>query len=598
MIDTPSTRERFLDARRLAAAGGVAVSLAVLALSAFLRVSESLDRATDDRVATALADAPVSPRLLVVRAPSRSGDWKIASVVARLDSAGARAVGVAIDLSVPVAPVGALPDLPAASPHAIIGVMTTGDSVAWPWFLADSLRVRRATHARVGFTTLLRDADGTVRMTMGSPSGESWLSDRLAALLADRPVTATGDRSTRLRFSNPATGWYGVHAMSLDSALVVPMPALRSIVTGSTVLLGIDDGSSVPTSVGALSPLAVLAHDVNARARAATGDARVPRDPAVWLVLCWLALWAVTGASAAALTSLRGTVLIAALGVVVQTLIVLWLIDATGLWLPLGTAMLSWLMAMAGAEIVQLWQARRKQHLTALLFSRFVTPQLAADAWSERHLYLQGGRPAPLQLPVTVLFVDLRGFTRFSEANSAADVMQLLTDVTAACAADIAAHGGLVDDFAGDGIKADFGVPVPRRDAREIAADAEQAVRCAQALATTIERLLPASIGTAGTQARIGVHSGVAVAGTIGGAMRMKYTVVGDVVNVAARLQSVELPDDATSAQRCRIVISAATLALLPATAFPMDALGALALSGRTEPVHAYRLVATPVPPS
>lgn len=596
MIDTPSDRERFLDARRLAALGGVIVSVTVLALAAFLRVTESLDRATDDRVATALADTPLSTKVIVVRAPSRSGDWKIASVVTRLDSAGARAVGVAIDLSVAVAPTGALPELLAESPHAVLGVMAVGDSVAWPWFLADSLRARPVEGTRVGLTTLVRDADGVVRTTTGSARGESWLSDRLAAVLADRPVNSSERRVTRLRFASPASGWYGARAVSLDSALTLPLPALHAIVKGSTVLLGIDDGATVPSSVGAMPPLAVLAHEVNARARIATGELRALHDPRTSIVLLWLLLWAIAGAGAAALTSLRGTVVIAGVGVVVQAGTVLWLIDATGTWMPLGTALLAWLMAIAGAELVQLWQARRKQRLTALLFSRFVTPQLAADAWSQRHLYLQGGRPAPLQVPVTVLFVDLRGFTRFSEANSAGDVMQLLTDVTAACASDIAAHGGLVDDFAGDGIKADFGVPVPRRGAGEVAADAESAVQCAHALARTIERLLPASIGTAGTQARIGVHSGVAVAGTIGGAMRMKYTVVGDVVNVAARLQSVDLPDDASSGARCRIVISSATMALLPTSSVTAVDLGALTLNGRAQLVHAYRLLAAPAP--
>jgi adenylate cyclase len=240
---------------------------------------------------------------------------------------------------------------------------------------------------------------------------------------------------------------------------------------------------------------------------------------------------------------------------------------------------------------VGFWQSRRRQRLTTLLFSRFVTPQLASDAWAARHLYLQGGRPAPRQLPVTVLFVDLRGFTRFSEATPARDVMQLLADVTAACAADIAAHGGLVDDFAGDGIKADFGVPVPRTNPADVARDAANAVACARALATTIERLLPTTLGVAGTQARIGVHSGTAVAGTIGGAARLKYTVVGDVVNVAARLQSVELPDDAVSGARCRIIISASTLSLLGGALPKTVDLGALSLSGRTQAVRAYRLL-------
>ncbi len=588
MIDTPPARERFLDARLLAVLGGVVAALLTLGLAAFLRLDASLDHAASDRIATALADTPPSPQLLVVRALSRSGDWKIANAALRLDSAGARAVGIAIDLSVPVAPTGALPDLLRVSPNAVIGVAQSGDSVAWPWFLADSLRVRAST--RIGLTELLRDEDGVVRSTRTPALTESWLARTLGATLAGHAAAASPTRVSRLRFASLAGDWYGMRATSLDSVLTMPLEELRRVANGTTVLLGIDDGTSVPTSVGAMPPLAVIAHDINARAQLARGDVIPSRDPPPWASALWILGWVVIGATIAAFTAVRGSLVLLTVAIVAQVAVTLWCIEAAGVWLPLGSALLGLVMAMAGAEGVELWQVRRRQRLTTLLFSRFVTPQLAADAWSARHLYLHGGRPAPLPLPVTVLFVDLRGFTRYSEANPAPQVMQLLTDVTAACAADIAAHGGLVDDFAGDGIKADFGVPVPRSTAAEIAQDATNAVRCAHALAATVERLLPGTLGTGGVQARIGVHSGTAVAGTIGGATRLKYTVVGDVVNVAARLQSIDLPADVTASTRCRIVISAETMALLGDAAPASTDLGALTLSGRTQPVHAFRL--------
>lgn len=590
MIDTPPARERFLDARRLAILGGLLTALTGLAVAAFLQIDTAINRATDDRVATALADTLIAPRLLVVRVPSRTGDWKIANAVLRLDSAGARAVGVAIDLSVSVAPTGTLPDLLTASPHAVIGVALGGDSIAWPWFLADSLRMRGGPAARVGYTELLRDPDGVVRQSRRAATGESWLSDRMAAVLSSRTVEADGTLSMRLRWARPDTAWYGANAMTLDSVLTLAPEALRRSVADATVLVGIDDSRSVPTSVGPMPPLAVLAHEVNARARIALKEVQPLHDAPWWVAGLWLLAASVLGTCIAALTSLRSSIVLAVAAIVAQAAIVLWLIDASGLWLPLGTAILALMLGMLGAEAVELWQARRRQHLTSLLFSRFVTPALAAEAWRARHLYLQGGRPTPLQLPVTVLFVDLRGFTRFSESTPARDVMQLLTDVTAACAADIAAHGGLVDDFAGDGIKADFGVPVPRTALAAISRDAINAVRCAQSLATTIERLLPASLGTNGTLARIGVHSGTAAAGTIGGTTRLKYTVVGDVVNVAARLQSADLPDDDTASTRCRIVVSADTMALLGTSAPAATDLGALSLSGRAHAVHAFRL--------
>jgi adenylate cyclase len=278
------------------------------------------------------------------------------------------------------------------------------------------------------------------------------------------------------------------------------------------------------------------------------------------------------------------------LGVVVQAAVSIRLADANGIWLPMGTIVLAWLASIGGAASVASWQVRRAQYFTSALFSRFMTPALAAEAWRDRHLYLEGGRPAPMLVPVTVLFLDLRGFTRFSEAAGPAAVMTLLTTVTAACAADIAAHGGLLDDFAGDGIKADFGVPVPRSTAEAIAQEARNAVQCARTLAITLQQLLPASLGTAGTQVRIGIHSGNAVAGTIGGASRLKYTVAGDVVNVAARLQSVDLADDGSAAAPCRILISADTLALLGADAPGTKHVGMLTLSGRTSPVNAFRI--------
>ena len=588
MTDTPPGRERFLDARLLAAIGGVAVGATALVVATFLRVSDALNRAADDRVATALADTPASAQLLVVRAPSRAGDWMLGKIIQDLDSAGARAVGVAIDLSVAVAPTGTLPDLLTASPHAVIAVTEAGDSVAWPWFIPDSVRARGTN--RVALTELLRDADGAVRLTRTTGGRAALFADRMAATMSGRASSFLPSAPMHLRFARADTVWYGVPSISLDSALAMPAAALQKLVSGRTVLLGIDDGRTVPTSVGAMPPLAVIAHEVNSRSRIALQAERALSDASLPVTLLWLLLWVIAGAAITAVASLGTTVLLAIGAVVSQAALALWSIEATGIWLPLGTAMLGFLMAMAGAETISLWQARRRQRLTSLLFSRFVTPALANDAWNARHLYLQGGRPAPLQLPVTVLFIDLRGFTRFSEANAASDVMQLLTDVTAACASDIAAHGGLVDDFAGDGIKADFGVPVPRRGAAEIASDAMNAVNCAQALAKTIERLLPGSIGNAGTRARIGVHSGTAVAGTIGGSTRLKYTVVGDVVNVAARLQSVELTDDGDAAAVCRIVVSAATMALLDANAPAASDLGLLTLTGRDQPVQAYRL--------
>ncbi len=604
MTNGPTFLQRVPDLRRFAAATGAASALAGLAVCGGLRLTASLDRAAYDRVATALGDTPVSTQLLVIRVPSRTGDSALASAALRLDSAGARVIGIAVDLSVPVAPTGVMPDLLTLSRRVMLGATVAGqtitegasagvtDSVLWPWFLTDSARRVPGAMQRIGRTALLRDDDGVVRRTTVAPVGETWLATELAVQLSGIAGVRPGMRDERLlQFGRTDTLWFGLRSMTIERALTGDLTELRRAAGDATVLLGVDDGNTIPTSVGAMPALAILGHEVASRARIADGTTRALSPARAPWSAAWLLVWVAAGAVLAAALSLRNTLMAGALGVVVIVILVLWLAASGGVLMPMGSAVLVFALALLSTAMVTLWQVRRKEQLTALLFSRFVTPALAADAWNARHLYLEGARPAPIQLPVTVLFIDLRGFTRFSEARPPADVMRFITEVTAACATDIAAHGGLVDDFAGDGIKADFGVPVPRTTAGQVTADAWSAVRCACALARTIVRLVPADHGTDGALARIGIHSGTAVAGTVGGGSRLKYTVVGDVVNVAARLQSLDIPSRELSGSRCPIVVSAATMALLGDNPPHAIDLGCVSLTGRAQPVHAFRVV-------
>jgi len=206
----------------------------------------------------------------------------------------------------------------------------------------------------------------------------------------------------------------------------------------------------------------------------------------------------------------------------------------SAIWIPIAAPVFSFVLGTSVAVGVSQFRARQRARLAQLLFSQFVTRDIADAAWRERHTYLSGGRPAPLPLPVTVLFLDLRGFTSSAELMDPVEVMRRLGVFTEAMTDEITKHGGLVDDYAGDGIKADFGAPVPRKSQDEIAGDARNAVRCALAIARRVAVLDASRAATdAPFSVRIGLHSGLAVAGTIGGAGRLKYTIVGDTVNVA-----------------------------------------------------------------
>jgi adenylate cyclase len=135
---------------------------------------------------------------------------------------------------------------------------------------------------------------------------------------------------------------------------------------------------------------------------------------------------------------------------------------------------------------------------------------------------------------VTLLFSDLRNFTRYSEKTPPETVVQLLNAHFDAMVDLITAHGGFVVDFLGDGLFAVFGAPVAQP------AHARQALRCALQMQLTRRRLNQehAAQGLPGLEMGIGLNTGVCVVGNMGCARRIKYGVVGHAVNLAARVET------------------------------------------------------------
>jgi adenylate cyclase len=187
---------------------------------------------------------------------------------------------------------------------------------------------------------------------------------------------------------------------------------------------------------------------------------------------------------------------------------------------------------------------------------------------------------------------DLAGFTSVSEGLDAALLMQWIGDYLEAIARIVGAHGGVVDDFAGDGVKANFGVPLPRQSEAESDADAAAAVQCALALEPEIEALNRRWVarGYPPARVRVGIHTGPAVVGVIGSAERMKFTSVGDTVNTAARLESWHGDEFRAEAATVRVLASAETFRRLGG-AFAAEALGKVQLKGKAEPVAVYRIL-------
>jgi class 3 adenylate cyclase len=173
---------------------------------------------------------------------------------------------------------------------------------------------------------------------------------------------------------------------------------------------------------------------------------------------------------------------------------------------------------------------------------------------------------------VTVLFCDVRGFTALSEHMPPAEVIALLNAHMTALTTVVHAHHGVIDKFVGDSVIALFGAP------RGTGRDAEHAVRAAREMIAA--RAALNAQGGRPLEVGIGIASGTVVAGCLGSADRLNYTVLGARVNLAARL--------CAQAGRMEILLDEETRRL--AGALAVEPLPPLALKGFSAPVQAYRL--------
>ena len=262
---------------------------------------------------------------------------------------------------------------------------------------------------------------------------------------------------------------------------------------------------------------------------------------------------------------------------------------AAGWWIPLLPAAASFALAAAAAIAYRTMQEKLERSALMDIFSRHVSPQVADSLWQQRAEFLEGGRPRPQQITATVLFTDIRGFTKISEKLDATSLFAWLDQYLDAMSRIVDAHGGIVNKYIGDAVMAVFGVPVARDNAADIAHDATQAVACALAMGAELERLNRQwrSAGLPEIGIRAGIHCGPLVAGSVGGAERLEYTVIGDTVNIASRLESY---GTATAADgTCRILASEATLARV-GPAFEARPIGSVALKGKAEEIAIFQI--------
>ncbi|MEG3910343.1 adenylate/guanylate cyclase domain-containing protein [Microcoleus sp. w1-18aA5] len=249
---------------------------------------------------------------------------------------------------------------------------------------------------------------------------------------------------------------------------------------------------------------------------------------------------------------------------------------------PIGTLILS-------STALQLREQYEKQQLMRL-FEKHVDPETAQLIWQRKAEIFEQGELEPQELTATVLFMDIRSFTSISEKMPPRDLLTWLNNYLQAMTNCIMDHGGVVDKYIGDAIMAVFGVPFCHTEYGQIQQDALNAVAACIAMHERLHQL--------NQQLRIerkplikfgiGLHTGQLVAGSVGGSRRLNYSVIGDAVNVAARLEAMN--KEIVSDSPFNLLVTARTFSYVR-DRYEGQKVGSIQLRGKKEETVVYAIL-------
>ncbi|MDX1419380.1 MAG: adenylate/guanylate cyclase domain-containing protein [Rubricoccaceae bacterium] len=229
------------------------------------------------------------------------------------------------------------------------------------------------------------------------------------------------------------------------------------------------------------------------------------------------------------------------------------------------------IIGMQSAQVIEAAQAQEERDRIRNVFGRHTSPAVVEELLGHE------ADPPSRRLDVCVMFLDLRGFTLFSEGAEPEEVVDYLNTLFSFMIEAVAERGGIVHQLLGDGFMAVFGAPISHED------DCLRAVEASLAIVRCVEeeseagRIPPTRVG-------IGLHAGEVVAGTVGSHHHKEYKVTGDAVNVAARVEQMNKAHDS------QLLISEAVWRRLPEGRFEADDLGLVPIRGRTRTLHLFRL--------
>ncbi|GAB4397690.1 MAG: adenylate/guanylate cyclase domain-containing protein [Rhodoferax sp.] len=425
---------------------------------------------------------------------------------------------------------------------------------------------------RTGYINFVKDSDGLGRWMELGRSVQGWWLPHMVGRVADA-VGLPQPEGSRFRLH-----WYGAdfvrvsyaryYLASQSQGLALPLDVRGKLVIIGATASGLLDFVPTPIDATTPGPFVLATALANLQQRDWLREAPDWLNPMLALGLIAALGWAFARRAPPMQVALAYA-LVAALIIGLSALALRGAIY----WMPVSALVIGGVaLLMFGLLSSRLEMAQRSQ--VEALFARFVDPRVARSLFDTAR---QAQPEVSASREISVLFSDIRGFTRLSEHRAPQDVVALLNAHFERQVAVVFAHQGTLDKFIGDAIMAFWGAPLDQPRHAELAVRA--ALGMAQALQNWIEELrqqghpAPFDIG-------VGVHTGPAVVGFLGTAQRLEYTAIGDTVNLASRIEGC-------TKNVARVLVSDATRAQC-ADSFEFVDHGLFEVKGRDQPVRLF----------
>ena len=574
------------------AVGYVAVALAgslILIGLSFWGVFGGMERVLEDRITT--GSRPIDPSIVIIgiddASLERIGRWPwprsvFGQLVDRLGASHPAAVGIDVSFSESstVADDAAFARALHRATYPIVypieGVLSRADAHGAFSYVSilSSPRSDFITPTTVlGSVNTITDPDGVVRSFLPSvamPDSAAPVDAFAIALLKAAGlwrINYVPTSVTRIVYAGPPHTIRSIPAWRILSGEAT-IPTNAVVLIGSTAS-DLHDTVVAPTGGG----LAMPGVEVHATIANMFLEGYHLADAPGWAVAGWIFFFGGLAVALVARVRRARQVVgwLAAEGIIATVGIVA--VAQVGIVIPVIYGELAWAFPALGAFVYRYSIGEKERAAIRSLFSRYVSKEVLAEILKNPGAIALGGE----EREITVLFSDIRGFTTLSESLPPKEIARILNDYFSVMTEEVIAHGGVLDKYIGDAIMAFWGAPV--EDSRQ----AQNAIGAALAMQRRLKELnvIFAQRGDPEVRIGIGIYTGPAMAGNLGSPRRLNYTVIGDTVNVASRLEGL------TKQYPASIIVGERTKEYA-GEGYSFSELGTVAVKGKKEGVKIF----------